>query len=617
MSRSPSIAAQPRTPTASPARRLPAPGTAVLLLDRVGEGIEFGAQHVDRGVAHRLRLLAGFAQHQRHLVQHFGRALGAEHMNAPVERRCPHRRQRSGDAVDEIERAASTVSSGGGPASRELKLRIDLAHRPQHADEGIEHVQAGAGQPAARRFLRRQPPARGDCLASFRCCCGLRHEGCVPSSPLATMSRSARIDGQNRRLCPTASVTPASRQAREHARRVGAMQRQRLFAEHLLARGGAGDHLRRMQRMRRRQQHGLDGADPPGRRRDCRSGRDHVRRKNPARRPMSVSTARIMLSRSWPRAASTRLRPQRPRPTMAQLIIDASLPVAGRRTASITAALSLSGPSQRDGGAQQAGLRRRSSAATGRGVRLRRGSVRRPSMSAKYAIAAENPASAFFAPWCPSPANRPRTPAPRPGRRGRRGPRPSAKAMPSASAARLFCRIRLIASLVRLASPMFPTLARCRGQRISRSALAASMASGSPAISAMAEPSRTSALVPDIGASTSARPTSSAARSLLRVISPGAQVVVQIMTVCASLSLRSSSASSGFNLIGAVDGDDDGAAATPASSLTDIASSPPLALNAVQRLASMSKPITEMPGVDQPRRQRSAHQAEPDHSDRR
>ena len=35
---------------------------------------------------------------------------------------------------------------------------------------------------------------------------------------------------------------------------VGAVQRQRFFAKHLLARGGAGDDLRRMQRMRRRQQ---------------------------------------------------------------------------------------------------------------------------------------------------------------------------------------------------------------------------------------------------------------------------------------------------------------------------------------------------------------------------
>jgi hypothetical protein len=42
--------------------------------------------------------------------------------------------------------------------------------------------------------------------------------------------------------------------------RAASGQRQWLFAEHLLAGRGAGDHLGRMQRMRRRQQHRLDGA---------------------------------------------------------------------------------------------------------------------------------------------------------------------------------------------------------------------------------------------------------------------------------------------------------------------------------------------------------------------
>ena len=44
----------------------------------------------------------------------------------------------------------------------------------------------------------------------------------------------------------------------EHPRRIGAAERQRLFAEHLFSRGGAGHHLRGMQRMRRRQQHRVD-----------------------------------------------------------------------------------------------------------------------------------------------------------------------------------------------------------------------------------------------------------------------------------------------------------------------------------------------------------------------
>src|ERR1700694_5625748 len=42
--------------------------------------------------------------------------------------------------------------------------------------------------------------------------------------------------------------------------RIGAGERKRLLAENLLARARAGDHLRRMQRMGRCQQHGVDGA---------------------------------------------------------------------------------------------------------------------------------------------------------------------------------------------------------------------------------------------------------------------------------------------------------------------------------------------------------------------
>ena len=44
----------------------------------------------------------------------------------------------------------------------------------------------------------------------------------------------------------------------EHARRVGAAQGERLFAKHLFACSSAGDDLRRMQRVRGRQQDGID-----------------------------------------------------------------------------------------------------------------------------------------------------------------------------------------------------------------------------------------------------------------------------------------------------------------------------------------------------------------------
>src|SRR6266404_3056163 len=44
----------------------------------------------------------------------------------------------------------------------------------------------------------------------------------------------------------------------EHPRCIATAQRKRFLAEHLLSRGRTGNHLRRMQRMRRRQQDRVD-----------------------------------------------------------------------------------------------------------------------------------------------------------------------------------------------------------------------------------------------------------------------------------------------------------------------------------------------------------------------
>src|SRR5260370_24044134 len=46
----------------------------------------------------------------------------------------------------------------------------------------------------------------------------------------------------------------------EHPPCIGTAQRKRFLAEHLLSRGRTGNHLRRMQRMRRRQQDRVDAA---------------------------------------------------------------------------------------------------------------------------------------------------------------------------------------------------------------------------------------------------------------------------------------------------------------------------------------------------------------------
>src|ERR1700727_1329016 len=87
-------------------------------------------------------------------------------MNPPVKRRRPNGGQKAGDAVDKVE------SDHGGVAWRRsglacVETRIGLTRGPEQADKGIEHMQAGAGQPAAWRFLGRQPPAFSDLLGVF------------------------------------------------------------------------------------------------------------------------------------------------------------------------------------------------------------------------------------------------------------------------------------------------------------------------------------------------------------------------------------------------------------------------------------------------------------------
>ena len=202
----------------------------------------------------------------------------------------------------------------------------------------------------------------------------------VPSSPLATISRSARIDGQKRRLCPTARITPASRQA-SNMRAASARCSASGFSQNTcLPRGGAGDHLRRMQRVRRRQQNGVDRGIGQDGVQIVGEGRDRVRCKNLCRAHGQARRARTIFRRSWPREASTRLRPQRPRPTMAA--VDHRETSAGSvrcRIASMMAALSLSGPSRSQSpcAADRPGPRSPTDARPCRAA-LRPGSVRRP-----------------------------------------------------------------------------------------------------------------------------------------------------------------------------------------------------------------------------------------------
>ena len=239
---------------------------------------------------------------------------------------------------------------------------------------------------------------------------------------------------------------------------------------------GAGDHLRRMQRMRRRQQDRVDGTigehgiEIAGRR------RDDVRAQNSCAVFMSGSTARTIFSRGWLDAASTRLRPQRPRPTIAVSII-AIAPMDGRRRiASMTAALSLSGPRaqwRRAAVRPACGERQMQSAARGFvedqfgilqclcDMRLRRKSrvsIFSPLVSMTREYAADLPRC-------------------RQEHRGHRAPAVRRMQSLRPSAARLFCRIRLMASLVRLASPMAP-MRRRAGREFLRARPAWSMVAG-------------------------------------------------------------------------------------------------------------------------------------------
>ena len=80
----------------------------------------------------------------------------------------------------------------------------------------------------------------------------------VPNSADDTTSFSFTIEGQSRRLCPTPSATPAVRQAAIAAFASATVERERLFAEHVLAGGGRRFDLRAVARVRRRQHHGVD-----------------------------------------------------------------------------------------------------------------------------------------------------------------------------------------------------------------------------------------------------------------------------------------------------------------------------------------------------------------------
>src|SRR5260370_32139195 len=129
-----------------------------------------------------------------------------------------------------------------------MELSINPANRPQHADEGVQHMKSGAGQSGAGRFRWRQPPAGDDILRIF-----------IAVMALDVKDRAqfaARNDAAQRaHRWPEAPVMADGKSdARfaasvEHQSRIGSAQRDWLLAEHLFSRGGTGSDLRRMQPM--------------------------------------------------------------------------------------------------------------------------------------------------------------------------------------------------------------------------------------------------------------------------------------------------------------------------------------------------------------------------------
>jgi len=120
----------------------------------VDKGVQFRAQHIDGRKTGSLRRAAGRVPDQRDFIQHFGGASGSEHMDAPVKWRRAHGGQCAGDAIGKVQRHDGGIKRGRALLPR-IEPGINVAHRPEHADKGVQYVKSGASQSAARRFRMR------------------------------------------------------------------------------------------------------------------------------------------------------------------------------------------------------------------------------------------------------------------------------------------------------------------------------------------------------------------------------------------------------------------------------------------------------------------------------
>ena len=115
-------------------------------------------------------------------------------------------------------------------------------HGPAQSDERVEHMQAGAREPAAGRFFLERAPAAGDLVRVLVAVVALDVQ--QPAEPLFGENALQRPHGR-----PEAPVMPDRQHhagalaGPDHRARVGCAQRERLFAEDMLAGSRRGDGL--------------------------------------------------------------------------------------------------------------------------------------------------------------------------------------------------------------------------------------------------------------------------------------------------------------------------------------------------------------------------------------
>src|SRR6266849_6544031 len=123
-------------------------------------------------------------------------------------------------------------------------------HWPRQMDERVEDVQARSGHSAARGFLGREPPAAGNLVRVLVAEMAFEVQD-LPE--LAALDRAPEClhRGPQAPVVPDAEHHAGARARAYHDLRVDFGQRERLFAEDVLARERARDDLLAMQRMRR------------------------------------------------------------------------------------------------------------------------------------------------------------------------------------------------------------------------------------------------------------------------------------------------------------------------------------------------------------------------------